>query len=94
MANRFKSDATTKKIVARLRSVGASVEYFKVRTGRGNKGRPDLLVGYFGVNYLLECKSEGGDLTEEQVLFAANWQGLKPIPVWTEEEALEAISAL
>ena len=93
MANRFKSDGPTKRIVAKLRSIGVSVEYFKARTGSGNRGRPDLLVGYFGVNYLLEVKAEKGELSEEQVLFAANWQGMKPITVRTETEALFAISA-
>jgi hypothetical protein len=91
MANRFKSDGPTKEIKAGLEKHGASVEYFKARTGRGNGGRPDLLVGAYGTNFLLEVKSDSGELSEEQVLFAANWQGLKPITVRTLEEALIAV---
>jgi hypothetical protein len=90
MANRFKSDGPTKRIKATLERHGASVEYFKARTGRGNGGRADLLVGAYGVNYLLEVKSDEGSLSEEQVLFHANWQGLKPIVVRNETEALIA----
>jgi hypothetical protein len=92
MANRIKSDAPTKKIVQALREAGASVEYFKARTGRGNKGRPDLLVGIFGRNYLLEVKDpRSGKLSEEQVLFHANWQGAKIQVVTSEADALIAI---
>ncbi len=91
MANRFKSDGPTKKIVAALREVGASVEYFKARTGRGNEGRPDLLIGWLGRNYLLEVKKPGEELRESQVLFHANWQGRKIEVVTSETEALIAI---
>jgi hypothetical protein len=92
LANRIKSDGPTKKIVKALREVGASVEYFKARTGRGNRGRPDLLVGFNGRNFLLEVKDPGsGRLSEDQVLFHSNWQGAKIEVVTSETEALIAI---
>lgn len=92
MANRIKSDAPTKRIVKALREAGASVEYFKARTGRGNKGRPDILVGFAGRNYLFEIKDpRNGRLSEEQVLFHANWQGAKIEVVTSEADALITI---
>ena len=77
--------------MAALREVGASVEYIKQRRGKGIGGLPDLLVGFLGRNYLLEVKDARGELSEKQVIFAANWQGRKPETVKTELEALIAI---
>ncbi len=91
MANRFKSDAPTKLIKLRLESVGASVEYFKARAGRGNGGRPDLLVGFRGITYLLEIKAEKGKLSDEQILYHSKWHGRSIAVVRNETEALNAI---
>lgn len=91
MANRFKSDGPTKRIKAKLESVGASVEYFKARAGRGNGGRPDLLIGYLGTNFLQEVKDEKGSLSDEQILYHGKWRGRKIDVVRNEAESLAAI---
>lgn len=38
-------------------------------------GCPDLLVGYSGINYLLELKSEGGELNENEYTWHLCWNG-------------------
>lgn len=88
MANRIKSDGPTKRIKAHLESIGATVEYFKARAARGNEGRPDLIVGFRGVTYLLEVKDEKGKLSSEQILYHAKWRG-KPIDVVRNEVEAE-----
>lgn len=91
MANRFKSDAPTKRIKQALEEAGASVEYFKARTGRGNGGRPDLLVGFNGVNFLFEVKTDKGSLSDDQKLYHSKWRGRRIDVVRNEVEALIAI---
>lgn len=91
MANRFKSDGPTKRIKKRLESIGATVEYIKARAGRGNGGRPDLLIGYNGTNFLQEVKAEKGSLSDEQILYHSKWRGKRIDVVRNEEEALAAI---
>lgn len=90
MANRIKSDGPTKRIKAHLESIGATVEYFKARAGRGNEGRPDLVVGFRGVTYLLEVKADGGKLFDEQILYHAKWRG-RPIDVVRNEVQVEFV---
>jgi hypothetical protein len=78
-------DANQDEIVRALRRVGATVEVI---------GQPlDLLVGYHGVNYLLECKTKRGTLTMGQVDFTAHWRGHWDV-VRSVDEALQAIGAV
>ena len=52
MRKAAKTDANQTEVVNALRKVGASVQSLAA-TG---KGCPDLLVGYQGINYLMEVK--------------------------------------
>lgn len=86
-----KVDANQKEIVAALRQAGASVS----STATIGKGFPDLIVGYRGVNYLLECKDGSKPpserkLTPDQVLFHVKWTGQITV-VNSVNEALKAI---
>lgn len=80
-------------IVNALRHVGASV----LRINEG--GAPDLLVGKWGRNHLLEVKrplgprggTGGSDLTEQQQKWHREWQGTVHV-VRSPEEALKVIS--
>lgn len=54
-----------------LRKAGRSV---RILSAAGD-GIPDLLVGYHGINYLLEVKIEKGKLTPAQKKFFDSWQG-------------------
>ena len=76
MRRAAKIDANQTEIVKALRSVGASVQSL-ASTG---KGCPDLLVGFRGVNWLLEIKDgqkvkSERKLTDDQVVWHQTWRG-------------------
>jgi hypothetical protein len=81
-----RSDHNQAGIVAALRAVGASVQDLHEL----GKGCPDLLVGYRGVNYLLEVKGERGKLTPAESAWLASWAG-QAVVVETIPQALAAI---
>lgn len=78
-------DNNHRQIVTALRDAGRSVLDL---SGVG-KGCPDILVGFHGVNVLLEIKSAKGDLTEPQEKFFASWRGQRAV-VRTIAEAIDA----
>ena len=86
-------DANQKEIVADLREIGATVLHLH---GVG-KGCPDILVGYRGVNVLMEIK-DGKKMpsqrktTHPQDGFFATWRGAAII-VRSSDEAIEALTA-
>ncbi len=87
-----KLDRTQPEIVAALRSVGASVQSLAAVGG----GVPDLLVGWRGDMWLIECKDgslppSGRALTPAQVAWHQAWRGR---PVWVISSADEALQAL
>lgn len=95
MRRAAKVDVNQAEIVAALRAVGASVELLH----RVGGGCPDLLVGFRGVNYVLEVKRVVGvrkkrrtKLNAAQVLWHATWRGQKAV-VATAADALVAIGA-
>jgi hypothetical protein len=75
-------DANEPEIVKALRDVGATVELLDWC---------DLLVGYKGVNYLIEVKTEKGTLTDNQELDFPRWNGRKIKIERTVEAALKEI---
>lgn len=81
-------DKNQPAIVAALREAGATVEHLH-RVGRGC---PDILVGFRGVNYLMEIKSPivKVRLTYSQRLWHGTWQG-QVIVVRTIADALRVI---
>ena len=85
-------DATQDGIVAALEAAGATVQDL-CRYG----SVPDLLVGYRGANYLIECKPVEGDkrqlnLNAKQVDWHAAWQGQVAVAN-SPEQALAIIGA-
>lgn len=85
-------DANQNEIVKALRQVGASVQSL-ASTG---KGCPDLLVGFRGVNWLLEIKDgqkfkSERKLTPDQIEWHESWRG-KVFVVESTDEALQVIS--
>lgn len=82
-------DANQAEIVDALRRTGATVQLLHM-VGRGC---PDVLVGYRGVNYLLEIKTETGTLTPDEVWFFEVWHGQACV-VRSIEDALKIIGAL
>lgn len=83
-----KADSNQKEIVNALRSVGASVFI----TSQVGNGFPDLVVGIFGKNYLIEVKNKKGKnkLEPKQIIFHELWKGNSVI-VTNIKEALETI---
>ena len=83
-----KRDDNEPAIIAALERVGATVE--QIPTGRGV---PDLLVGFCGANFLLECKTLHGKLNQKQRTWHGRWKGQASV-VRTPERALSAIGAI
>ena len=59
----------------------------------GKKGVPDLLVGFRGVNFLIEVKSHSkAKLTPDQVVFFGTWCGQVSV-VYSVEEAISLVTS-
>jgi hypothetical protein len=91
-------DICEKAIVVALRAAGATVQSLDA------KGVPDLLVGFQGRTYLLECKDShnkpgigmkktASGLRDSQLEWWSKWAGAVPVIVTNENEALRAIGA-
>lgn len=80
-------DGNQADIVAALRAVGATVQPLHTV----GKGCPDLLVGYRGVNHLLEVKN-GSDVTDDQRQWIGTWCGMVTV-VHSVDQALQSIGA-
>jgi Holliday junction resolvase len=64
-------DNNQKEIVDALRQLGCSV----LILSRVGFDCPDILVGYKGVNYLIELKRRGGQISTGQWEFKQKWKG-------------------
>lgn len=87
-------DANQNQVIAALRRVGATVEPIHML----GKGRPDLLVGFRGQNYLLELKDgskppSARRLTPDEERWRADWRGQAAV-AGDIESALRCIGAL
>ncbi len=89
-----RTDANQAEIMAALRKIGASVQPIHT-VGRGC---PDLLVGYRGLNFVLEIK--GGKnppskrkLTTDEQLWHSGWRGQVAV-VNTVGEAIRHITTI
>ena len=86
-----KIDANQTEIVRALRDLGASVQSLAAV----GKGVPDLLVGWRGQNYLIECKDGAKKpsvqkLTPDQVEWHGRWLG-QVVVVNSVSAALEVL---
>jgi hypothetical protein len=85
-------DENQPEIVAALRKIGASVQPLHAV----GSGCPDILVGWRGMNTILEIKDgakppSARKLTPDQVEWHANWRGQVAV-VETVEEAIAAVT--
>ena len=85
MRQMARADANQKQIVKALRDMGANVAILSQLGG----GIPDLLCGFMGTTYLLECKVKGGKLTPDEAEFFANWRGGHAHVIHSAEEAVD-----
>ena len=88
---RARTDDNQPEIVKALRNHGATVAI----TAQAGSGFPDLVVGYKGVNYMMEIKDPSKPksdqkLTPAQVIFHAAWTGQMAV-IKTIEEAIDLI---
>lgn len=85
-----KVDQNQAALVAELRQIGASILHLHTL----GKGAPDILIGYRGINTLLEIKSTPtAKLTPDEANWHALWRGQLLI-VRSIEEALAAVGAV
>lgn len=92
MRRQARVDSNQAEIVAGLRKIGASVQLLHMVGG----GCPDALVGWRGMNTLLEIKDgekppSARKLTDDQVDWHADWRGQVTV-VETLEQAIEAVT--
>jgi len=93
MRRAAKVDANHADIVSALERVGAIVQSLAAQ----GSGVPDLLVGYRGINYLIEVKDGSKPpskrtLTSAQQDWHQQWRGQVAI-VHSEDDALTVIGA-
>lgn len=93
MRKRGRTDDNQTEIMNALRRVGAGVQ----STANIGDGFADLVVGFRGVNYLLEVKDgtkppSKRKLTDQEINFHQRWPGQICV-VNSVEEALQAIGA-
>lgn len=85
-------DSNQEAITEALRKIGASVQHLHSQ----GAGCPDLLVGWRGMNTLLEIKDgskppSARKLTEDQVKWHAEWRGQVTV-VENVEQAIAAVT--
>ena len=80
-------DGNELEIVVALEAIGADVVKLD---------NPDLLVGFRGVNWLLEVKNPAGlnRVSDDQEQFMVDWRGGRVAVVRTADEALMAVGAI
>jgi hypothetical protein len=84
----YRTDSNHAEIVTALRQCGATVHSLANVGG----GCPDLLVGFRGVNYLLEVKRPGKKLRQNQRKWHDDWRG-GAVVVRSIDDALQAVGA-
>ena len=94
MFKRARTDDNQSPVVRRLRQIGCSV----LSLAPIGSGCPDLLIGYHGLNTLLEVKDgekapSARKLTGDQVRFKSEWRG-QWVVVTSPDEAMEAVVRL
>ncbi len=83
----FRVDKNQKELVSALRDCGMTVHH----THGVGKGFPDIVVGFCGMNFLIEIKKSPVDeLTLDQKTFHDNWAG-SIITGYSAGEIIDAI---
>ena len=84
----YRVDANQPLIVQALRAVGATVQHLHTV----GDGCPDLLVGYQGVNYLMEIKrTPRSRMTDDERTWHEAWRGTVFV-VTSPEQAIEIVT--
>ena len=83
MRTAAKRDTVEREIIQALEAIGCTVYQIDEPA--------DLLVGYRKRNFLLEVKSHGGKLTENQSFFSTRWRGQYMV-VWNADQAIDLVT--
>lgn len=86
-------DRNARDIEKHLSDIGASVQRITALRSQ-DRGVPDLIVGWGGVNFLIEIKADDGGLKDSQEEWHRRWKGKPVAVVRSPVEALRAIGAL
>ncbi len=89
MRSVHRKDTLQTEIVMGLRKAGAKV---KITSALG-EGFPDLICLFRGTLSLLEVKSKGGRLTQDEIDFYNDWQEVTTV-VYNLDDALKVIGAI
>lgn len=89
MRLRGRVDKLQSEIVLGLRMAGVKVA---ITSNIGN-GFPDLLVKFRGTLYLMEIKSKGGKLTQDEKDFFSEWQDVTTV-IYSLDDALKVVGAI
>jgi hypothetical protein len=81
-----RTDGNQTDIKNALLAIGASVQLLHTV----GKGCPDMIVGYRGINMLIEAKTKHGKLTQAQIQWHSTWRG-QCIVAKTPEEVVEKV---
>jgi hypothetical protein len=86
-------DNNQPEIVRQLREIGATVDPCYSQIG---SGRPDIIVGYHGINFLFEIKDPAQPpskrrLTPEEGIWHAEWTGQVAV-IETVDDALKIMN--
>ena len=82
-----RKDKNHNAIVVTLQKLGASVMDISTL----GHGRPDIVIGFKGKNYLAEIKDEKGKLNDDQVLFSKFWLGSKIEVLRTSQDCVKLL---
>jgi hypothetical protein len=82
-----RTDANQSEVIGWYEELYCSV----VDLHRLGGGCPDLLVGFSGVNDLVEVKTEEGHLKPSQVTFTRLWRGRKVIVVRNQGDVIKHV---
>jgi len=80
-------DANHAECVKALRSAGMMA----TSTAMLGNGFADIIVGYRGLNILLEIKSEGGRMTSDERQFHLTWAGQVAVANSPEEAVIAVV---
>lgn len=82
-------DKNQNEVVAALRKAGAKV----LLLHQHGDGCPDILTGFRGNLVLMEIKSKGGKLTQDEASFMSEWRPYMVV-VYSVDDALKAIGVI
>jgi len=81
--------ARTDENHAEVAKAFAALGYSVQDTSKVGGGFPDLVVGRYGVTWLVEIKADGGKLRPGQIKFFNDWRGTPPILIRNIADVLE-----